>query len=800
MVSMSMLATPMTPTTPTTPMTPMTPISTLPTTGCPEPVRSGPDAGARPTTEPSHRRSFLSPSVLAYLMGPFALVAVLLLMHFHDIDDEPVSLWVAVFIATPLVSVIADQIYGRHPNTLSLHARVATQVACLTVVIYLTGWGPVLTGAYAFLALENVSRSGSRVWRVTALWSLIGIGGGQFASFQGWAPSELSVSTANALALMGAFILLFVIRMAGATMEQKEEAESSMRLSEDRFRSLIQNSSDVTMVMDESGVCAFVSPAIQDLTGMGPDEFIGRAATDFVHPDDRDRVRERLGAQFQSGPVTTLVQFRMGRVDRDWCDVEAVVSNQLDRPSVAGYVANIRDITERKEFEAILAHRALHDPLTGLANRQLILDRAEQMLSRVRRTFEPVAAYFIDLDNFKDANDSLGHDAGDKLLQAVAARLTAMLRPSDTVGRLGGDEFVILVEGISLATGPGLVAERIRDALWEPFRVEGYDALPISVTASIGIATGHRDTAQELLRDADIALYRAKAAGRNSFAVFEPAMQSAVVDRLELRSDLDAALDRGQYFLLYQPILDLDGLRIRGVEALIRWRHPQRGIIPPDDFIPLLEDSGQIIEVGRWVLGEACTQAQQWHRQGHPIAVSVNVSMRQLESDRLVGDVRDALSRTGLEASWLTLEITESTLMRDARVTVSRLKELKEIGVSIAIDDFGTGYSSMAYLRQFPVDILKIDRSFVADMSDSTDAHALIHTLVELGRTLGLVTLAEGIEVESQLEGLRRERCDIGQGYMFSRPVPPDAIQRLLLEHVETEAPVASLSPGTDQG
>jgi diguanylate cyclase (GGDEF)-like protein/PAS domain S-box-containing protein len=786
MVSMSILANPMTPIPPST------------ADGI-ESVRSGSVGRARPTASPSHRGSSLSPSVLAYLMGPFALVVVLFLMHFHAIRREPVWLWLAVFVATPLLSVAADRCYGRRRNPFSLHARVACQAAGLTMVIYLTGWGPVLTGAYAFLALENVSRSGSRVWRVTALWSLIGIAVGQFLISEGWAPSELSVPNANALATMGAFILVFVIRMAGATMGQKEGAEASMRLSEDRFRSLIQNSSDVTMVTDEGGKCTFVSPAIQDLTGVDPGEFIGNPATEFVHPDDRDRVRDRLGDQFQSGPVTTLVQFRMGRVDRRWCEVEAVVSNQLDRPSVGGYVANIRDITERKEFEAILAHRALHDPLTGLANRQLILDRAEQMLSRVRRTFDPAAAYFIDLDNFKDANDSLGHDAGDKLLQAVAARLSGMLRPSDTVGRLGGDEFVLLVEGVSLATGPDVVAERIREALREPFRIDGYDALPISVTASIGIATGHRQSAQELLRDADIALYRAKAAGRNSFAVFEPAMQSEVVDRLELRSDLDAALDREQYFLLYQPILDLDGLVIRGVEALIRWRHPQRGTIPPDDFIPLLEESGQIIEVGRWVLGQACAQAQEWHRQGHPITVSVNVSMRQLESDRLVGDVEAALSRSGLPASSLTLEITESTLMRDARVTVSRLQELKEIGVSIAIDDFGTGYSSMAYLRQFPVDILKIDRSFVADMSDSPGAHALVHTLVELGRTLGLVTLAEGIEVESQLEGLRRERCEIGQGYMFSRPVPPAVVERLLHGRTGTGVPVASTAPTADQ-
>jgi diguanylate cyclase (GGDEF)-like protein len=443
-------------------------------------------------------------------------------------------------------------------------------------------------------------------------------------------------------------------------------------------------------------------------------------------------------------------------------------------------VANVRDITERKEFEALLAHRALHDPLTGLPNRQLILDRAEQMLVRSRRSCDSPTALFIDLDNFKDANDSLGHEAGDRLLQAVATRFAGLLRASDTVGRLGGDEFVILTDGVSLDAGATLVAERIREVLRSPFRIEGFEGLPINVTASIGIATGDRPSGQDLLRDADIALYRAKAAGRDCCVLFEPAMQSAAVDRLELKSDLDSALANDQFFLLYQPIFDLDNVRIRGVEALIRWRHPTRGIIPPDDFIHVLEESGMIVDVGRWVLHQACAQAASWHQQGLRTYMSVNVSMRQLETESLVDHVEEALAASDLEPSLLVIEVTESTLMRDAHATVSRLRRLKEIGVMIAVDDFGTGYSSLAYLRQFPVDVLKIDRSFISEMNGTPDAAALIHTLVELGRTLGLSTIAEGIEDHSQLEGLRNERCDSGQGFIFSRPVEPAEIEALL--------------------
>jgi diguanylate cyclase (GGDEF)-like protein/PAS domain S-box-containing protein len=563
-------------------------------------------------------------------------------------------------------------------------------------------------------------------------------------------------------------------------MEQKERAEASTRLSEDRFRSLIQNSSDATLVIDEEGICTYVSPAIRPLLGIDPQDLIGTRPTDIVHPDERQRVRDRLGTALQQSPDNVLIQFRMGCRDGTWRDVEAVVSNQLDRPSVAGYVANVRDITERKEFEALLAHRAVHDPLTGLANRQLVLDRAEQMLARSRRTGAQVAAYFIDLDNFKDANDSLGHEAGDRLLQAVAGRFAGILRADDTVGRLGGDEFVVLAEGASLTVGPERVAERLREALRQPFRVQGYEGLPISVTASIGIAAGPRPSAQELLRDADVALYQAKAEGRDRWVLFEAAMQSAAVDRLELKSDLDAAVTAGQFFLAYQPIFDLGLGGVRGVEALIRWDHPGRGVVPPDEFVPTLEDTGMIVEVGRWVLHQACTQAAAWRDRGHPVAISVNVSMRQLESPLFIDHVEEALAAGGLEPSQLTLEVTESTLMRDAEATVARLRRLKEVGVMIAIDDFGTGYSSMAYLRQFPVDVLKIDRTFVAGMDGTPDGDALVRTLVELGRILGLVTLAEGIENQTQLDGLRAARCDRGQGFIVSRPVEPAAVDALL--------------------
>jgi len=723
----------------------------------------------------------LSPAVLSYAMGPIAFGVIVLFMRFNLVARRPLWLWLAVFVAVPLTSLVCNRLYRHAPTTRHLHLRIGASAACVTMTTYLTGWGPVLVLAFAFLALENIAAGGSGVWRTTATWSLVGIAAGQVAIWQHWAPSLLAMSRANALALMGAFVLFFAIRMAAVVMEQKEKAEASMRLSEDRFRSLIQYSSDATVVIGGDGRLSYLSPVVNQLLGFEPSELVGRHATDIVHEDDHEYVRSRFGSDLRSdADLSFLQQFRMKRKDGTYCDVEAVITDQRGRPSIGGYVANVRDITERKQFEALLEHQALHDSLTGLANRQLTVDRAEQMLLRCRGTHSPVALCFIDLDNFKDTNDSLGHEAGDRLLCAAAERLTRMLRAGDTVGRLGGDEFVILTEGSALDDGPLLIAERIREALHEPFSLEGYEGLPITVTASVGIATGDRHSAQELLRDADVALYQAKAMGKDCCVLFEPEMQSAAVDRLALKSNLYSALANDQFFLLYQPIFDVKTMAVRGVEALLRWQHPVRGVISPDEFIPVLEENGLILSVGAWVLRQACAQAMQWRDRGYQVQMSVNVSMRQIASSRLVDDVAEALLQSGIEPGTVTLEVTESVLMRDAEATVAHLKRLKELGVLIAIDDFGSGQSSLTYLRRFPIDELKIDRSFIAAIDGSHQAAALLHAVVELARTLGLTTVAEGIETEAQLEGVRQEHCGYGQGFLFARPLTPEAIEPYL--------------------
>jgi diguanylate cyclase (GGDEF)-like protein len=427
-----------------------------------------------------------------------------------------------------------------------------------------------------------------------------------------------------------------------------------------------------------------------------------------------------------------------------------------------------------------LRHQALHDALTGLPNRMLALDRAEQMLARGRRRNTPVAALFIDLDGFKHVNDTLGHAAGDELLRIVAERLRRTVRDSDTAARLGGDEFIVLMESVDLDVGPELLAERLLDVLRLPYEIEAHGERQLSLTASIGLASGRRDSADELLRDADVALYEAKAAGRDRCVVFESRMQTAIQDRLTLEMDLSEALEGNQLHLVYQPIFELAGEHLVAVEALLRWRHPLRGLVAASEFVPIAEQCGLIVALGRWVLDEACAQAAAWRRLGHDLGVSVNVSAVQINREGFVEEVAAALEGSALDAAALTLEVTETAIMRDAPVSANRLGALKALGVRIAIDDFGTGYSSLAYLRQFPVDSLKIDRSFVSSIASSKEATALIHTLIQLGQTLELDTVAEGIDAPEQLLALRREGCEYGQGFMLAEPMGPEGVERLL--------------------
>ncbi|HYL51510.1 MAG TPA: bifunctional diguanylate cyclase/phosphodiesterase [Acidimicrobiia bacterium] len=423
---------------------------------------------------------------------------------------------------------------------------------------------------------------------------------------------------------------------------------------------------------------------------------------------------------------------------------------------------------------------ALYDRLTGLPNRALVIDRLDRLLARNRRNGTRAAALFIDLDGFKHVNDTFGHDAGDELLRSVAARLATAVREADTVGRMGGDEFVVLIDGGARQATPTRVADRLLDAMRRPFELDLAPS-PVVGTTSIGIAEGDRPTPGDLLRDADLALYRAKAMGKDCYERFGAEIEAQARREYELERDLGSALAKNEFCLVYQPIYNLADLSLVSVEALLRWQHPTLGLIGPDALIPILEANERIVDVGRWVLRESCRQMKEWHDRGIRLSLSVNVSARQLDHEEIVDDVTEALAVTGFAPQHLMLEITETTLMNDPEMTTRRLRSLKELGVLIAIDDFGTGYSSLAYLQQFPVDCIKIDRIFTEAITRQDGSIAMLHALVHLGKDLGLTTVAEGVETLDQLDHLKGEHVNEVQGFLLSHPLTAEALEETLL-------------------
>ena len=482
------------------------------------------------------------------------------------------------------------------------------------------------------------------------------------------------------------------------------------------------------------------------------------------------------------GPVDRVMTFehRTTHVDGTARHLELVGVNRLGTPEVAGLVLTVRDLTDRKRFEDQLRTQALTDPLTGLANRTLFRDRVGHALARRRR--DPtggVAVVFLDLDDFKTVNDGLGHAAGDELLQAVAGRLVRCVRPEDTVARLGGDEFAALLEGLAHPRDATVVVDRMLTALDDHVAVGDQLVRP---AASIGVAYPDGDAdAESVLRNADTAMYTAKAAGKGRAEVFSPSMHDQAVRRLEVKGAMESALDEGRFRLVYQPVVDLHSGRAVGVEGLLRWRDPVHGDIGPAEFVPLAEETGSIIGLGRWVLRRACEQAARWQQgQPTPVTVSVNVSARQVIDGDIVADVMDALATSGLPAGLLVLELTESLFISDRGAVAATLAELRRLGVSIAVDDFGTGFSSLSYLRDFPIDVLKIDRSFVNAFDVDDPQHDFAAGVLALARHLQLQTIAEGIEQTGQLIGLRTLGCHQGQGYLFSRPVEADDVPAVL--------------------
>jgi diguanylate cyclase (GGDEF)-like protein/PAS domain S-box-containing protein len=567
-----------------------------------------------------------------------------------------------------------------------------------------------------------------------------------------------ALATQLALALEGA-------RLTEAVHLQRSEA---------RFASLVQHSSDLITVVGPDATIIYQSPSSEHVLGYPPHELLGTRFDRIVAKEDAGRLLRLLadGAGYarRDGEV---IECTLRHRDGELRQFEILHTNLIDDEHVRGIVLNARDISERKAFEEQLAHQAFHDPVTNLPNRALFVERVRHAIGRARREERELGVIFLDIDDFKTINDSLGHGAGDTALIDVAKRLSASIRSSDTAARFGGDEFVVLLEDLDSTQTAVDVAERILEDLRQPLMVAGKELV---VRGSIGISIlegASSAGADELIRDADAAMYIAKRDGKGGYRLFEPEMHAGVLARLELRADLQRALENGQFELHYQPIVRLQDGRVAGMEALLRWHHPERGLVVPGDFIPFAEETGLIVPIGRWVLREACLQAvavQELWSDETPLYMCVNLSVKQLQHSDVISDVQDALAESGLEPKLLTLEITESMLIDDPEIAIVKLEELRALGVRVAMDDFGTGYSSLSYLSRFPVDVIKMDRSFLRPET-TREAVDLSSAVVALGSSLALEVVAEGIELDEQLSRLRDLGCELGQGFHFAHPM-----------------------------
>lgn len=604
--------------------------------------------------------------------------------------------------------------------------------------------------------------------------------GSSIPAFLDW----LGVATAVLILASQLVALLDLTRHLEAKVAERT---AELSASEERFRSLLQNSSDTVVVLSAGLTVLYATDSAKRVLGRPP---VVLAGMDFGELLDRGEwavVRGQLLALASFPGEAVTLEHRLLRGDGYWICCETVVMNLLEDPNVGGLVLTLRNISDRRTLEQQLRHLALHDPLTGLPNRALFRDRVEHALKVAQRTRSTCGVLFIDLDNFKNVNDSLGHGAGDKLLQIIAKRLALNLRSGDSVARLGGDEFAILAENVDATEEVGLIGERLLQVLCAPVQVEGRELIP---QASIGIGIVERgdSSVNDLLRNADVAMYQAKAMGKGCWRVFEPAMHTAAIHRLELEAELRQAIANHEFVAQYQPIRSLVDGTMTSVESLIRWQHPTRGLVSPAEFIPIAEETGLILPIGNWMLHEACRQVALLPQEGPGanLRVTVNLSSRQLSDPFLEAAVAHALEESGLDPARLVLEITESVLMHDTRDTIERMHRLRAKGIQFAMDDFGTGYSSLSYLRRYPIQILKIDQSFVACLGDGAgiggeaENSAVVRAIISLAATMGMAVVAEGVETQLQADELVRLGCSWGQGYHLGRPTDISGLAQLL--------------------
>ena len=554
----------------------------------------------------------------------------------------------------------------------------------------------------------------------------------------------------------------------------------ALEASEGRFKALTESAMDIVTVLDEQGVIVYQSPSVMHLLGHDPGAMIGRSQFDLVHRDDVKAMRAMFDVLIARGRMSHPIEFRVRSKAGNWVTLESIGKNCLDIPGVRGIIVNTRDVSDRKTIQQRIQHLAYHDALTDLPNRSLMQDRISQAIGRAERANKRFAVMFIDIDNFKNVNDTLGHDTGDELLRQIARRLIDSVRVHDTIARQGGDEFIVLLDQLEGQLGATRVAQKILEALRAAFALSGTDQ---HVSGSIGIALYPDDgtDAPTLLKNADTAMFHGKAQGKNTYQFFTPQMNIAVKRRAAMESNLRAAVKNSHFSLVYQPQIDLNSGEIVALEALVRWSSPDSGTIMPSEFIPLAEETGLISEIGEWVLREACWQAKKWLDAGMPRRrMAVNLSARQLTDKGFVELLTTILEETQLEPVLLELEITESQVMRQGEGSIARLNEIAGMGIQLAVDDFGTGYSSLSYLKRLPITKLKIDQSFVRDITIDPNDTAIVVAIISMAKSLDLDIIAEGIETAGQLTLLRAKGCRVGQGFYFSVPMSAEDLAPLL--------------------
>ncbi|MDX1810732.1 MAG: EAL domain-containing protein [Gammaproteobacteria bacterium] len=570
-----------------------------------------------------------------------------------------------------------------------------------------------------------------------------------------------------------------IVGISGLCIECTEEAKHKrlMQQFHGHYELLAQYSTDIITKYTPDGFCCYASPSVKKVLGYNPCELLNKSLFEYFHPDDV-KSRRKFYTKLIEQPSNESVCYRIRHADDKyiWLETQNTAIRDPETNEVVEIVSVSRDITERKETEERLLYLANFDSLTGLPNRALFRDRLRRAVARAQRNDSKLALFFIDLDRFKTINDSLGHHAGDQLLRSVAKRLKQFAREGDTIARLGGDEFTVILEGIQDSEDAATVAEKIIELMRPPFRLDGHQ-LVVSPSIGITIFPDDADDMRSLLKNADTAMYRSKENSGNCFEFYTSDMNEKAYEALVLENNLRSALDKNQFRLHYQPQIDLHSKSIIGIEALMRWEHPEQGLLNPEEFIPFIEETGLIEPIGEWVLKEACKEAKLWQEKGlPPVRVAVNLSMRQFVANDLVQKVASALEEAELDPKYLELEITESFLAQNVDQATEILHELHELGVELSIDDFGTGYSSLAYLKQFPLNTLKIDQSFVSDITTNPEAAAIAEAIIALGQSLKLNVIAEGVENEEQTFFLRGHGCDWVQGYLFSKPLPSEKI------------------------